>query len=92
MTTNWPAFLCQRIVARETIADAGVPIHPVCGGVPSSAHRLDGPHEYAVTGERLPASLVVERWRSASPGPTAEGMLTAVVLDGDVTLAAPPGS
>ena len=48
---------------------------------------LMGPHEYAVTGERLPASLVVQRWRSAPP-PAAQAMLTAVGLEGDATLAA----
>lgn len=51
-----------------------------------------GPHEYAVTGEQLPAALVVERWRSASLPPIAQAMLTAVGLDSDATLAAAPGS
>jgi hypothetical protein len=44
---------------------------------------LMGPQHYAVTGERLPASMVVERWTSASPPPTAQAMLTAVGLDGE---------
>jgi hypothetical protein len=44
---------------------------------------LMGPHDFAVTREPLPASLVVERWRSASPPPAAQAMLTAVGLDGD---------
>jgi hypothetical protein len=44
---------------------------------------LMGPHDYAVTRESLPASLVVERWRSASPPPTVQAMLAAVGLEGD---------
>ena len=57
--------------------------------VDAARYELTGlmrPHDYVVTGERLPASLVVERWRSASPPPTAQAMLTAVGLDGDGTL------
>jgi hypothetical protein len=47
---------------------------------------LMGPQDYAVTGERLPASLVVERWTTATPPPTTQTILTAVGLNGDGTL------
>jgi hypothetical protein len=46
---------------------------------------LMGPHDYAVTREPLPGALVVERWRSASPPPTAQAILTALGLAGDGT-------
>jgi hypothetical protein len=47
---------------------------------------LMGPNDYAVTGERLPASLVVERWTTPTPPPTTQPILTAVGLNGDGTL------
>jgi hypothetical protein len=47
---------------------------------------LMGPNDYAVTGERLPASLVVERWTTPTPPPTTQPILTAAGLNGDGTL------
>jgi hypothetical protein len=45
-----------------------------------------GPHDYAVTGERPPGSLIVERWSSASPPPAVQTILTAVGLSADGVL------
>jgi hypothetical protein len=45
-----------------------------------------GPNDYAVTGERLPASLVVERWTTPTPPPTTQPILTAAGLNGDGTI------
>jgi hypothetical protein len=45
-----------------------------------------GPHDYAVTGERPPGSLIVERWSSASPPPAVQTIFTAVGLSADGVL------
>jgi hypothetical protein len=44
---------------------------------------LMGPQDYAVTGEQLPGSQMVERWSSASPPPAVQTLLTAVGLTAD---------
>jgi hypothetical protein len=55
-------------------------------GVRYQLTGLMGPRDYAITGERLPASLVVERWTTAMPPPAALAILATVGLNGDGTL------
>jgi hypothetical protein len=51
-----------------------------------------GPHDYAVTCERPPGSLIVERWPSVSPPPVVQTILTAVGLNSDGVLLPPEPS
>jgi hypothetical protein len=44
---------------------------------------LMGPHDYAVTGERPPGSLIVERWSSVLPPPAVQTILIGVGLAAD---------